>query len=625
MPPGCKTGPRPETVRDDGRRRGRRGAFREITDMTGAESGPELNRRRPKFDETMADGRFARPVAGLAAGTRNGFSSLAGSGRYNVQSSRLEANVISQQLFDEAVMLFGAGDYHRAGVIFRRLAGPETEPGHIYADTSLHFLAECHRHLTSRLLADGEPAKAAALLEQALTDFPGHPDLEFRLGIAEHDQGQYGPAIRRFEELLAGGHETTAVCLCLATACLNAGRPDRVENLVHRALQPVAELCHVQGVARFRMNQPGGALAALEKAVELRAGQPEVLLRLAALLILGGRDEEAQLRLEEVLPGLPDPAAAALPLLYLREKRHIVTTNPRVRIFLYRFQNQDAGRPALEKWADQLFHQVLAIDSLALPFMSGRGELMRQDWFRQLLVDLYQRMIRGGQDLPELYFRAGREFQRLNRHAEAMDFLKRCLEKDPDFLPAKISLAFSLMALGELEAAAGWFDATRRDFHRLPETILPPALEKAAGQTGNHEGLQTELQLLLAAVGQGGEYADLYYRIGRLYSLLEDPEKALNYYDRAGAINPGFIRASIGKAVTLTQLSRPGEAREILENLSNNNRLYIKITVELADLRRRLGQVHEAWRLLEELPPGDSDSHQRAARLKQELAARHPA
>ena len=84
-------------------------------------------------------------------------------------------------------MLANAGDYAKAQEEFA--SALNADPRFVDAAYNLGVV----------LLASGEPDRAAAILEQAMTVRPGEPLFEFALGKAHFDAGRTAAALDRFE------------------------------------------------------------------------------------------------------------------------------------------------------------------------------------------------------------------------------------------------------------------------------------------------------------------------------------------------------------------------------------------------------------------------------------------
>ena len=523
----------------------------------------------------------------------------------------------ARELFEKGIQSFGTGQYVEALEHLERISHQDTDPEGIYVDLAGSFISECYKCHAIKCISLGEEKEALKVLEKGLQRVSGHREMEFYRGVAYNNIMNFPMAIRILEGLLGGDPGNMALVTCLSTTLLNLGNIDRVEQLAGKALRLNPDMMLRLAVARFRLKKYTEAEDLLSRAISGKSPFEEAeTMRLAVLLILK-RHDEAMRQAEALLPQVKEKKSLGLPLAYLRNRIGTPSSDPGVREVLGSYADLQPGESEIKRWADNLFHHTLSIDVMAVPFQAQRSELLKNDWFRGLLVQHYQKMIVQGVDLPDLYFRLGREFQRINQHREAAEYLQKCLEKAPHFLPAKISLAFAYLEQGADDDASGCFEEIRQDFRNMPGLLMrsgDSAFDENAYK-GKENHLRAELQVLLAAAKDSPGYADIYYSIGRIHFLLEDPENALSYFDRASLINPNFIRANIAKAVTLMQLNRTEQAREILDGLSGNSELLGKILFFYGQLMLRKGNQAKAAELLREAAGMENEYAVRAREL----------
>lgn len=70
--------------------------------------------------------------------------------------------------------------------------------------------------------------------------------------------------------------------------------------------------------------------------------------------------------------------------------------------------------------------------------------------------------------------------------------------------------------------------------------------------------------LLASAIESGKGYADAHHLLGLCYALIESREQALESFDAAIRLNPRYVEAHLNRAIVLSDLGRPTEARESL-------------------------------------------------------------
>lgn len=514
-----------------------------------------------------------------------------------------------KQIFEEALQQHSKGLYHKALASFKEVAGRDEEPDRIYYSLARGFILECYKLLGVKYISQELYKNAMDTIDEALAEFPGNPHIMFQRGIALNNAQNFPASVRVFESIFSTDPNFPAIRLCLGIALINLGNLDRTDTILRDALSLPphdATFYHLLAIAHFRRHQYQEVESLILRALELKQPYPEAQINLIGAYIVLKQNEDAYRHLLSILPFVKNRAILLPPLIYLTRRLQISPDDPAVIDFL---REQPAAGNVTEaeirRWAEERFYQTLLIDVLSLPFQDSEGELNRHAWFRGLLIKQYQRMIQDGMDLPELYFQLGRELQRVKKYSEALDYFRKCLAAKPSFLPAKISMAFTVKEMGDHADALARFEDIYQSFKSTPDMVLYSGesnLEEAIDPL-KADHLKAELKILVMALSQNPDFADLHYNIGRIHYLLDDPEQALNYFSKACLLNPNFIRANIGKAIALMQLNQTEQSREVLTNLSQNNNLCAKITYNLAILHYQQGNHARARALLQELIP----------------------
>jgi tetratricopeptide (TPR) repeat protein len=147
--------------------------------------------------------------------------------------------------------------------------------------------------------------------------------------------------------------------------------------------------------------------------------------------------------------------------------------------------------------------------------------------------------------------------------------------------------------------------------------------------------------LLEEIVRSGRSFADVHHMLGLCRSLLGQQERALEQFERALELNPGYIEAHIHRGIVLGELGRPEEAEQAFRQAARHDRTMETgfsrhVAARLANQHAALGEAYaEAGALQEaigqyaravELGPDFHDVRYRLARLLLErgnpLAAR---
>jgi len=132
----------------------------------------------------------------------------------------------------------------------------------------------------------------------------------------------------------------------------------------------------------------------------------------------------------------------------------------------------------------------------------------------------------------------GLALQRLARHAEAAVRFDEALQRSPDYLPAKVYLAESLLESSSLDRAAPLFDALRRQPASEPAAEL--GLGRIAEAGGDHGLAVTHLE---RAVALFPEWGAAYYTLALAYRAvgrMDEARRALERHAEYGARWPAL-------------------------------------------------------------------------------------
>lgn len=150
----------------------------------------------------------------------------------------------------------------------------------------------------SQVLIDADRDDAAIdVLRQALKATPGHPGLEYQLGLTLAQIGRNREAIAQLEKYWRSRPQDPNAMNALGYTLADAGvQLPRAETLIRDALKPVpdnAALIDSLGWVRFRRGDNAGALRELERAWQL-SRNPEIAAHWGEVLWAAGRQGEAR-------------------------------------------------------------------------------------------------------------------------------------------------------------------------------------------------------------------------------------------------------------------------------------------------------------------------------------------
>ncbi len=170
-------------------------------------------------------------------------------------------------------------------------------------------------------LARSNPAHAVAPLDEAMSEYPAHPELLRLRGLCEHFHGRFDAAIERFRKAAEAWPADGLIASNLGAALAQSGNIDAALRLFRRATELDPTLIDAWfnlGRALDLRHDAAGALAAFDAVLELDPRhRPARILRAEAAKTLG-RIVEAEDELRAVLREDPDSVAAWVALANLK-------------------------------------------------------------------------------------------------------------------------------------------------------------------------------------------------------------------------------------------------------------------------------------------------------------------
>jgi putative PEP-CTERM system TPR-repeat lipoprotein len=181
--------------------------------------------------------------------------------------------------------------------------------------------------LSSALMAKGQNARAAALMQQAL-QARDLPQFHTVLGISLVRNGQTGNAVVELENALKADPNQTQAATSLIAIYLRGGLAAKAVPLAENLTKQnpgSADYFNLLGMARGQTGNNAGAKAAFEQAVKLRGDWTVPKLNLARVDVADKAYDSAATRLNEILKNEPKNTEALAEQALLAERKGQLT------------------------------------------------------------------------------------------------------------------------------------------------------------------------------------------------------------------------------------------------------------------------------------------------------------
>jgi putative PEP-CTERM system TPR-repeat lipoprotein len=284
--------------------------------------------------------------------------------------------------------------------------------------------------LVQASLSVGDESAAARWAEQLSTRAPDLPVSDFSAGLVAYNSGRFDEAITLLQRAVNRAPNNPRFLTVLGAAQLGAGNTFQAEQELKQALDldprdPVASKLLAE--ARIRQERPEAALDALRPLADLGPDpQRDVLAGLAS--IQRGEVDRGIAYLEEALAQRPDNEVLRLEL---------------ARAYLLAGRKEDAQH-AIEAVPDGPRTVEMDAALILAKVQSGDSAGARES---------ISRIIKNHPDDPHIYVEAATFYQLMGDKAAAVDSLRTALQKDKNFVPARIALAGLAAQRGESEQA----------------------------------------------------------------------------------------------------------------------------------------------------------------------------
>jgi tetratricopeptide (TPR) repeat protein len=440
--------------------------------------------------------------------------------------------------------------------------------------------ARAHLALGKALLQEGKVPDAIDELNEAVKLEPGRGESHYQLGLALARAGRKddaAAALRKGRELVAADDRTQNANLDVAEgrAALEGGDLDQAAAKFRHAIQLVPELSEPQrylGLVLEKKGDTPGAVAAYRKALELNPADLTAKAGLERLDRTAAEPARVEERTANPRPPVDEPARVAELEGYIRDGRYAaaepllaeyVKAHPRSSWGWYalgysQFAQQKIG-DSIKSLAKSLelditnaeAHKILGRNLMII----GRFDVAQAE---------FEQALRYKPDSAEACYNLGKLFSIQDNWEPAKKQFEAALRIDPTYLEAVDALGFALEALGDDSGALA-------------------AYRKAIALNEERKGT----------------FASPLVNMSAYYNRTDDPAKALEYADKALALDPRDDRAWFQKGRASERQGKLDEAVTALTRAISTNPRASSYYYVLAGVYRRMGRTDDSQKALD--------------------------
>ena len=448
--------------------------------------------------------------------------------------------------------------------------------------------ARAHLALGKALLQESKVPEAIDALSEAVKLEPGRGESHYQLGLALTRAGRKddaAAALRKGRELVAADDRMQNANLDVAEgrAAFENGDLDQAATKFRHAIQLVPNLSEPQrylGLVLEKKGDAPGAIAAYRKALDLNPADPAAK---AGLDRLSTSAVDAPARVAELEGYIRDGKYADVePLLAEYVKEHQRSSWGWYALGYSQFAQQKIG-DSIKSLAKSL---ELDVTNAEAHKILGRN-MMIVGRFDVAQVE-FEQALRYKPDSAEVCYNLGKLFSIQDNWEPARKQFEAALRIDPSYLEAVDALGFALEALGDDSGALA-------------------AYRKAIALNEERKGT----------------FASPLVNMSAYYNRTDDPAKALEYADKALALDPRADRAWFQKGRASERQGKLDDAVTALTRAISTNPRASSYYYVLAGVYRRMGRTDDSQKALEtfkrlEREAGELESQRRSGKDKGE-------
>lgn len=254
-----------------------------------------------------------------------------------------------------------------------------------------------------------------------------------------------------------------------------AGRLAEAETFYRQLLVQYpdhAPSLHMLGAMAGQSGKWEIATELISRAVALNAAEPVYQANLAKVLLRCGRNADAVLCLNRLIPTMPRSGEAYFDLGIALQNLGRVSEAIEAYQSAHRLLPNEPGilnnlgnmLRAMNRTAEaaELFNRALSLDPNRIEALGNLGQLLESQGRYAEAIALYQRALKVNPSHPTLHYNMGVSLQELNRLPDAIQFYQQALRVKPDYFEPLNNMANALTLLGRFDEAIDAFQAALR-------------------------------------------------------------------------------------------------------------------------------------------------------------------
>ncbi len=507
--------------------------------------------------------------------------------------------------FDRALSHFRAGTYGAALAVAEPLARRFPQVAEIQ-----HFLAiafdlnqrpeEANRHfrlavelepesvvfrtnLGASLMRLGQASEAASQFRRVLDIDPGHATASFNLGTILLQQSQPEQALPWFEKAYARQPGVYENAYQLAYCRFSLGMYEDAAQVLNGLAGPAASRAEVRllvALADRALGRGDRVREVLQSIRPMLAGQPQMELQLASLLLSQGLVEECEQLLESAARQMPGSYSAHLRLAVARQElgkladatlaaRAALALHETAEVHLLLGDLLESQGEFLE--AVGHFQRAVALDPTPDNYFAlGYEFLVHWNW--EAAAEVFSAGIELEPGSWRLRIGAGAAALGLTRYEEATTAFLRAVDLDP-----RQMAGYHLLAQAFDKSEEAFDDAVLCFRELLGREAANPwaryydalATIRQASRTGDRSGLPERIESLTQLTREDPEFLEAHVLLGELQFELQNWTGAVEALQRAVRLDPSQVTAHYRLGIALQRSGRSQDARTVLQRYND--------------------------------------------------------